>query len=249
MPRYVPPEKKASCTVSFRLTVEERRLLEHLSEVLGLSQTDLLRQLLRGRANALGIEEVPARPRPRRGRPRVVTKVMPSSEAGAETPSLVLSGPPVPGEDTPLTASAVVEIPIIVEHDTSLSIEKPATLEVLIAAFREHFSSRAEGTRRDMEEALRFFTVSLDESIPLLDPRLPLVRLEPQLFDRLRDRVRGLDETLARKNLYLTYLRMMLQFGVRDPRFALSSELTQSILPLTAIEAATGLFKGRPPGQ
>jgi hypothetical protein len=163
--------------------------------------------------------------------------------------SVLSEPPPAAGEDTALTASAAVEIPIIVEHEASLSIEKPATLEVLIAAFREHFSSRAEGTRREMEEALRFFTVSFDESIPLLDPQLPLERLEPLLLDRLRDRVRALDETLARKNLYLTYLRMMLQFGARDPRFALSSDLTQSILPLTAIEAATGLFKGRTPGQ
>ncbi|MCU0664778.1 MAG: hypothetical protein MUC50_20950 [Myxococcota bacterium] len=252
MPRYVSLEKRASCTVTFRLTVDERRLLEHLAQVLGVSQTDLVRELLRGKAVALGLESVPSKPRPRRGRPRGVAKDAPALGdalplAGTTALRLTEESPRV--EAAPMSAAVGLEIPIIVEHDQRAEQRPEPTVAALVQAFREHFSSRAEGTRRELDEALRFFTAKSGAMDPLLHPDMLLSRLEPSVLSQVRERVRAWDERVARKNLHLTYLRMMLQFGARDARFGLAPTLTESIQPLTAIEVATGLFKGRPPGE
>lgn len=247
MPRYVEPEHKASCTVTFRLTTKDRRLMEYLAEVLGVSQTELLRQFLAAKAELLGIEDAPTKPRPRRGRPRLE----PATSRPAPRPAPAEAAAPAPLASAPRSAPRIAEmadIPIVVEEEPATR-PGPATLSTLATAFREHFSGRADGTRRELEDCLFFLTAQSHSGGPLLSGGLALDELTPEILAHLRERIRAMNERVARKNLHLTYLRMMLQFAARDERFSLRPSLGDSIPPFTAVEVATGMFKGRPPGE
>lgn len=232
MPRYVSPESKAACTVTFRLTYGDRRLLEHLAQSLGTTQTDLFRALLLAKANDLGLSAPPPKERPRRGRPKQEAPSAPAPQA----PQAFLT------QDIPIN---------VVEQRAQPLPEEPrsTTLRELVREFREHFSGRAEGTRRELEDALRVFTVEAFGDGPLLPLALPLAELTLERLAHLRESIRAMDERVARKNLQLTYLRMMLQFGARHPLLTLPPGLAEAIPPFTALEVATGMFKGRPPGE
>ncbi|MFO8072081.1 MAG: hypothetical protein R6V85_09425 [Polyangia bacterium] len=171
-------------------------MLDQLAERDGVGITALFRAMLRERAAGLGIEEPPPDgPRRRRpGRP-------PNKRTGKARPAAVqprLSGPSVTGGSS------------------------SGTVGEMIARFRESFGDRGEGTRRDLERTVEVLTEPR-EGGPLLPDELPLASLDQDAVSKLRDRIGRMDLRLARKNLYLTYLRMMLHFAVKEPDLPLES--------------------------
>lgn len=190
--------EKASETVTFRLTPGERAVLDQLAERDGVGITALFRAMLRERAVGLGIEE-PPQDGPRRRRP----------------------GRP-PGKRLGKARSAAVPPPLSRPAAAGAGASSRGTVGEMIARFRESFGDRGEGTRRDLERTVEVLTAPR-EGGPLLPVELPLASLDQDAVSELRDRIGRMDLRLARKNLYLTYLRMMLHFAVKEPDLPLES--------------------------
>ncbi len=68
-----------------------------------------------------------------------------------------------------------------------------------------------------------------------LDMRLS--DLTSQRLGEIRDAVQRADLRLAKKNLHLTYLRMMLHFAVKQPDVALAVNPAADLEPLTIVES------------
>ena len=91
----------------------------------------------------------------------------------------------------------------------------------LLGLFREHFSGRAEGTKKELEETIRFLCNDA-KGEPILAHDTPLGALTSETLKQVRTAVMQSEVRLAKKNLHLTYLRMILHFGVKREVFRLN---------------------------
>lgn len=218
MANFKSPDDRASETVTFRLTLEERRLLDHLAGLGQVTLTDLLRDLLRKEASRLGVEAVPEKPpRRRRGRPKRRAKELAEPWIGAlETPrTLTLEPKAEDGYEIPLPLYRA-------QAPRELTAPPENTLGDIVARFRKHFSTRAEGTRQELEETIRFLTSPSQEGGPALLPlETTYEELTPERLKEMRNAMKDLTIRVAKKNLHLTYLRMMLHWAVKEPDIAL----------------------------
>jgi len=202
--------EKATETVSFRLTRYEKRLLDHLAAGSGMSKTDLIRDLLGRLAQEQGVEEIPEAPLPKRpGRPPKPRGVV---DIATE---IDISVRPRPLERI-LVASKGASTSVLPDPPPDLlpDLDKKGTFGDLVARFRDHFSSRADGTRGELEETVDFIMRGEE---PIIPPTTELVDLTGDRLQGIRGRVRASNVRFSRKNLYLTYLRMMFSFGAKIP--------------------------------
>ncbi len=126
MSNYKHPEIKASETVTFRLTLWERRLLDHLADVEQKSLTGLVKYLLLEHAGRLGIDELPEpKPKRRPGRPKMARPAPEPPPAPIVPEAEDVPSPPVAEED----------------HSDEMFFGD------LVERFRMHFAGRAAGTR------------------------------------------------------------------------------------------------------
>jgi len=184
-------------------------MLDHLAALSAVGLTDLFRSLLSQRASEMGVAEAPpAATRRRPGRP-------PGRKHGAATPAI-----PAPE-------------PARAEADAAA----PERFDQLAARFRSHSSGRAEGTRRDIDETIRFLTEKGEEGA-IIPASTPLSGIDMSTLARARDRIRRADVRFPRKNLYLTYLRMLFQWAARQPEIDLDLPPEDLLRPLTAREVA-----------
>jgi hypothetical protein len=240
MSNYKHPEKKASETVTFRLTLWERRLLGHLAELEKKSLTDLVRFLLLRHADQLGVDELPEpKPKRRPGRPRKLRpmSVPPPVPIMLEAEEL-LSQPPVP---IILEAEELLPLPIEVEDELGVMV-----FGDLVELFRVHFARRAEGTKKELESTIDFLTVGAGGQGPLLPRVLPLTQLTSAKLEAVRAEMAAKDIRLAKKNLHMTYLRMMMHFAVKEEAIALQVNPALDLKPFTLGEVPgnSPLFSG-----
>jgi len=203
MANWRKPSDRASETVTFRLRPDERHLLEHLAEIGGTGISDLLRFLIRSRAEELGIEGAPE-PRPRR-RPGRPPRARPRGEADLAGSPAGPASSPEPGPPAEPGSEASRPAP---ERRGAVSFAD------LVNQFIEHFGDRGEGTRRELAETVDFLTAPR-EGGPILPRETPLDELDSHCLAAARRRIADLDLRFSRKNLYLTYLRMMMHFAVK----------------------------------
>lgn len=90
------------------------------------------------------------------------------------------------------------------------------TFSDIIDGFLEHFGDRGEGTRRELAETVDFLTAARDGG-PILPREAAVAKIDSGGLAAARERIAALDLRMPRKNLYLTYLRMMLHFAVKQP--------------------------------
>jgi hypothetical protein len=205
MSLYRKPGERASEAVTFRLTLNEKRLLDHLAFRAETTLTDLFRDLLAQRAREIEVDTLPPEPvRRRPGRPR-------------KTPIATKTVVPA----TPLAPLSVLADDV----NTSMS-----TFGEIVEGFRGHFSGRAEGTRKELDETIRYLG---DNTIlaALLPGNMPLVDLTSTKLALVRDAMKNMEMRFSMRNLHLTYLRMMLQWAIRQP------DVTLDIDPKTDLES------------
>ncbi len=187
------------------MTVNEKRLLDHLAFRAETTLTDLFRDLLAQRAREIEVEELPPEPvRRRPGRPR----------------------------KTPIeTKTAVPATPLTPVSEPEEDVNAPmATFGELVEGFRGHFSDRAEGTRKELDEAIRYLRDNTALTA-LLRRNMPLSDLTSDRLASVRDAMKNMEMRFSKRNLHLTYLRMMLQWAMRQP------DVTLNIDPKTDLEA------------
>ena len=216
MANYKHPSERASETVTFRLTVDERHLLNHLAEIEEKSLTELIRQLLVEQGKRMGIEEVPL---PHKVRKRVER---PKAQAPVQRP-------------TPTPHPQPASIPPGPRPVSSVSNSGAMTVGDLVDQFREHFSKRAEGTRKELEETVSFLCHEGDGE-PLLPPTMALRELTSEKLAQVREKVMKLDLRVAKKNLHLTYLRMLLHWAVKQAEIDLIVNPALDLRPFTLSE-------------
>ncbi|MBW2277622.1 MAG: hypothetical protein JRF63_09040 [Deltaproteobacteria bacterium] len=221
MVHFKRPGEKACESVTFRLTIDERSLLDHVAGIEGRTLTDLFRELLSTRAAELGIHDAPP-PLPRRGpgRPRKPSAVLP-----AQSP-----------RPAPIARDA--------GSDQLRARRSAVTFAELIRRFEIHFADRSESTRAELAETIALVT---DESAgePLLARWMPLLEIGSDRLERIRDHLKDLELRVAQKNLHLTYLRMLFAFAVKEPDMDVDVVPEQDLAPLTARE--TGATWSVPP--
>jgi hypothetical protein len=226
MAHYKRPEDKASESVTFRLTVDERSLLDHVAQVEGVTLTDLFRELLGARAAEIGIHDAPPpQPRRRPGRPRKRAVGQPVVSPGR--------------------ASEARDDPARREKARRDAV----TFGELVRRFEVHFSDRGESTRAELASTIALVT---DDSggEPLLASWTPLIEIGSQQLERIRDHLKELELRVAQKNLHLTYLRMMFAFAVKEPDIEVHVQPDADLAPLTAREAgATWSVPPAPPEE
>ncbi len=222
MAHYKHPEDRASETVTFRLTLDERRLLDHLAKREKRSRTDLVRHLLVARAEQLGIDKLPVEPKIRRpGRPK---KRRLEIGASATEP-----------------ATSIVQSTV---DPVAPRVEGPSFGD-LVERFRSHFADRAEGTRKELEETIRFLSAG-EEDTPLLPLDLHLSDLTSQKLRDVRGAMTRMNLRVAKMNLHLTYLRMMLHYAVKQPDIGLNVNPGLDLKPFTVSEVPNS-WPGRRP--
>ena len=280
MPLYRSPEERASETVTIRLTIRERRMLDHLAKLEESTLTDFIRGLIFKRADELGVDEPPPPiPKRRPGRPKMKKRVAhpaPSTgdiEAPATVteaappklptpssfpaPSSVIPPPPPDDEilDETLGPYEPPEEPLVEVEDEEIAIpiqieapESPdvPTVKDLIERFRETFAHRADGTKRELADTMDFFFSDKSGS-PIISPSLPVEDLNSERLRSVREAVRTSELRLAKKNLHLTYFRMLLHFGVKERDFDIRVNPSRDLEPLTITESNEGwrFFTGR----
>jgi hypothetical protein len=218
MPRRVSPSSRASETVTIRLTRHQKALLDRVVAARGVTVTDFFRAHICDGARELG----------------VVADFDETARIRAEAPA---------GVDASEREARESRAPQVARSSRAPSAETETpgggdlpTFAGLAVRFRASFADRGEGTQRELEEALRFL---LDPrgvgETAFLPPDLPLAELSAERLASLRERVRTAPLRLSRKNLYLTYLRMMLHFAFKR------GEIAVDVAPgaeLRAIKAA-----------
>jgi len=229
MSNYKAPEKKASETVTFRMTLGERKLLEHLAELENRSLTDMVRHLIASHAERNGIRELPP-PKPRR---------KPGRPSRAEAARL-----PTPAQE------ALPDAPQAPETAAAPPPVREKTFGHLVAHFRKHYAGRADGTRKELEATLAFLTGE-DGGEPLLPPDLPLEALTSEKLAEVREAMALTDLRLAKKNLHLTYLRMMMHFAVKEEAIAVTVNPAVDLKPFVLSEMPDSwpFFSGPSPAK
>jgi hypothetical protein len=211
MTNYKKPELRATETVTFRFTLGEKLLLGKLAKAEKKTKTDLIRELIARRAEQTGVyTSEPESPiiRPERFRKYVF------KENGVD-----------------VTASETVQ-----EGGISDSCESGMTFGELVNRFREHFSDRADGTRKELDDTVRFFCKEDHDGEKLLSLNTPLQELTSQKLMDIRNKMIGTDLRMAKMNLHLTYLRMMLHFAAKQSSIYLSINPGDYLKPFTVSE-------------
>ncbi len=95
-----------------------------------------------------------------------------------------------------------------------------------------------------MESTLGFLTSGAGASGPLLALDLPLAEVTSAKLSGVRKQMAALDLRLAKKNLHLTYLRMMMHFAVKDEAIELpiSPALDLKAFSLSEVPGGSPLF-------
>jgi hypothetical protein len=86
----------------------------------------------------------------------------------------------------------------------------------LVTLFRDSFKDRAEGTRKELDDTLRFLTGVESDHPPLLPLEMPVEDLTSEKLNEVRKNLSFVDIRVAKKNLHLTYLRMLLHYAVKQ---------------------------------
>jgi len=121
---------------------------------------------------------------------------------------------------------------------TPSTARQPATFGDLLERYRAAFVDRGEGARRELEETIAFVMEPVGASgSPVLSHDLPLAELTPARLTALREAVGLSGLRLSRKNLFLTYLRMMLHFALKQMELPADVNPGEDLRPFTAMEA------------
>ena len=199
MANYRHPSIKASETVTFRLTVEEKHRLNQLAKLEHKSKTDLIRQLLADEADRKGLASLKV---------PTVTK----SPAVPKSPkvSTIPTGPTRPtGPTSPTTPTL---------EESLRSGGELSTFGDLVERFRDSFRDRAEGTRKELDDTLRFLAGVESDYPALLPLDLSIEELTSLKLQEVRRTILLMNIRVAKKNLHLTYLRMMLHYAVKQSK-------------------------------
>lgn len=213
MPKNIPPELRASETVTIRLTRQQKALLERVASALELSVTDVIRSHVFQMAKQLGLtpEEADGATEGLPGRRRSSRPPLFSTPAPSQPP-----GSLQPGRAAP-----------------------PVVFGDLAGLYQETFAERGEGTRRELDDAVRYLTEAREgEAEPLLPSGLGIAEITPGRLAALRERLRGAPMRLSRKNLILTYLRMMLHHAFKRRELAFDVAPGAELRAITAAEVA-----------
>ena len=253
MPIYRKPEDKAVETVTVRLTVDERRMLDHLAALDQVTLTDFIRRLIAKRAAERGIHEPPPKmPRRRPGRPKMKRSVSeapptildPKTDVYAQQEQQTQSQPPLqpPPPSVFASVSAPPPAPVFPTMEAAPTPKEEITAPAypcfgdLVERFRDSFAHRAEGTKRELEETISFLCRDADGPA-ILSPSIPVEELTPERLAEVRTAIRDSAVRLAKKNLYLTYLRMMLHFAVKEPDIDLRINPSRELPPFSIVES------------
>jgi hypothetical protein len=81
----------------------------------------------------------------------------------------------------------------------------------------------------------------------IIPPDSPLAAITSERLREIRKIIQGTDLRFAKKNLHLTYLRMMLHFGVKERNIDLQVNPTGELEPFSITESNEGwrFFSGR----
>jgi hypothetical protein len=220
MVNYKDSGERAKETATFRFTSYEKRLLAHLADVQGMTQTALIRTLLAERADQVGIVSLPE-PSPRRkpGRPKKILPPVLETEEENE-PDEVLP------EDLDISERLYVR--------SNISTD---TVGELIVRFQTFFQIRGEKMQHELESTIRFIT-GITANEVYLSPAQPLADIDAPFLARLRERVKDADIRFPRKNLHLTYLRMMFNFAVKEELIGNDLQPMETLRSFTAKEVA-----------
>jgi hypothetical protein len=225
--------QKAVETVTFRLTQKEKRLLEYVASVENKTNTDLIKDLVLEKAEELNIKELPPLPiKKRPGRPKKIRADKTDAASHTELIETDYRENEKNFKSVKEEAAKKSEIAIVSESvispqqtnpenstDTVISTVKtaekgPLSLDYLATAFKNHFASRSEGTKRELKDALDYliYNNNLNEFVTA---SMQLNELNEQHLAALRTSLKDAVLKFSKKNLYLTYLRMMLQWGMK----------------------------------
>jgi hypothetical protein len=145
-----------------------------------------------------------------------------SARAASEAPSRRDAGAPEPPVASAEASGAV----------------RPATFGDLAERYRAAFIDRGEGARRELDETIAFVMELADPSAsPILPRDLPLTALTPARLAAVREAVRTSGLRLSRKNLHLTYLRMMLNFALKQKEIPADLNPGDELRAFSAVEA------------
>lgn len=177
------------------------------------------------------------------------------SSALPPPPSSVI--PPLPPDDEILDETIgpyeQPDEPIMETEDVSIpiEIEEPEASDApsvgdLIERFQDTFVHRADGTKRELADTMDFFFSDKNGS-PIIARSLPVEALNSELLRSVREAVKKSELRLAKKNLHLTYFRMLLHFGVKEQDFNIRVNPSKDLEPLTITESNEGwrFFTGR----
>ena len=258
MPLYRSPEERASETVTIRLTQQEKALLDYLAGLEGKTLTDLIRGLVARRAEELEVFEVPTAPRKRRpGRPKkkrpveavaenLISGSAPESDAEISAPSVPPPSVPPMADQTAHQRALISSNPVRHLLLRDADAEGPATtFYELLVRFHKSFAHRAEGTKKELEDTIEFLCFGGDTAI--IPPDTPLSAITSERLKEIRQTIQNADIRFAKKNLHLTYLRMMLHFGVKERDVDFHVNPSGELEPLTITESNEGwrFFSGR----
>jgi hypothetical protein len=114
---------------------------------------------------------------------------------------------------------------------------QPGSFGDLAVRARASFAERGEGARRELDETIVILSELADANgDPLLPTDLPLAALTAERLLALRMALRTSGLRLSRKNLCLTYFRMMLNPALRQGELPAEANPGEALRPFTAIE-------------
>jgi hypothetical protein len=228
MPKRVTTSSRASETVTIRLTKQQKTLLDRIVSETGVTATDLFRTHICQRAQQLGVDETG-------GSEAAVPFAPPPSADEGLSASRAPAAPPPPAENEPFPREIAAA---------------PGSFGALTARYRLAFADRGEGTQRELDEALRFFSTPHGDGLRApLPAELSLAALTSDALAEVRERTRCAPLRLSRKNLFLTYLRMMLHFAFKRGAIAFDVAPGAELRAITAAEVDEpwGMVSEAPP--
>ncbi len=108
----------------------------------------------------------------------------------------------------------------------------------LVVRFHKSFAHRAEGTKKELEDTIEFLCFGGESAI--IPPETPLGTLTAERLQEIRKFIQVAELRFAKKNLHLTYLRMMLHFGVKERDIDYHVNPSGVLEPLTITESNEG---------
>ena len=224
MPLSRKTNEKASETVTFRLRRNEKLLLNHLASLENTTLTGLVRSMLISKAKELDVTSLPtSQPRRKPGRPSNIANTVKKT---MEVISTV--------QRTHISQTSSVKECLQSDLQTEI------TFGDLTSMFQESFLGRAEGTRRELAETVNFLKHGFNGG-ELISMQIPLSQLTLAHLDQARISMKTIDIRLSKKNLHLTYLRMMLHFAIKQPDIVMHVNPAINLKPFTLKELAKSL--------